>query len=459
MMISTHQQRQQWAEDAETDRLIEKEIETEICQRFIRLSCEKMLNARHERGGAKLHRNLLILHLLRKARTESKRLPYECASLLKRPPMSTSSTVTRHLSAGAVSPPQEHVFLSEAEVEHEEDDEPLGEEEGQQQLIVVEAVQESNIEEDDEDVEVDVVSCDDEHEKPGTPMLVEGTTMRNVPSTCSLLDISKTQEKSQLQKQQHHIVTVGGPLEYKVRDQDESEKYKRSFRGNSLLIGHMSLESRFEPLHLPFTSSDAIEEATDVASLLDESENSKVPELSDDLDQQLQMISPPISPPDARKLESTITAGSKFFGVTPPLDFEDDDQPPQLFSCQESDDDDSGTEEDCEDEDETDGVTTKRRKRKTSTPRTTTVAEKRQCTVDADSDSGVDVDAECIDQQQQQPQTKSTKQVEPATNLISVYSTGLGTTVVPQTSVSSSPFPDQQVPVLKRIHSYPLFCK
>lgn len=60
-------------DDAETDRLIEKEIETEICQRFIRLSCEKMLNARHERGGAKLHRNLLILHLLRKARTDSKR--------------------------------------------------------------------------------------------------------------------------------------------------------------------------------------------------------------------------------------------------------------------------------------------------------------------------------------------------------------------------------------------------
>jgi hypothetical protein len=71
--------------------------------------------------------------------------------------MSTSSAVTRHLSAGAVSPPQEHVFLSEAEVEHEEDDEPLGEEEGQPQLIVVETVQESNIEEDDEDVEVDVV--------------------------------------------------------------------------------------------------------------------------------------------------------------------------------------------------------------------------------------------------------------------------------------------------------------
>lgn len=48
-------------------------IENEVCNRLIRLSCAKMVNSRSERGGAKLHKNLLILHLLRKARDEQKR--------------------------------------------------------------------------------------------------------------------------------------------------------------------------------------------------------------------------------------------------------------------------------------------------------------------------------------------------------------------------------------------------
>ncbi|VDK20522.1 unnamed protein product, partial [Anisakis simplex] len=47
-------------------------IENEVCNRLIRLSCDKMVNSKHERGGAKLHRNLLILHLLRRARDEQK---------------------------------------------------------------------------------------------------------------------------------------------------------------------------------------------------------------------------------------------------------------------------------------------------------------------------------------------------------------------------------------------------
>jgi hypothetical protein len=37
---------------------------------LIRLSFAKIVSSKHERGGAKLHRNLLILHLLQKARIE-----------------------------------------------------------------------------------------------------------------------------------------------------------------------------------------------------------------------------------------------------------------------------------------------------------------------------------------------------------------------------------------------------
>jgi hypothetical protein len=58
------------------DSLLERELEAEICQRFVRLSCEKMLASRNSRGGARLHRNLLILHLLRKARYNTKMLVF-----------------------------------------------------------------------------------------------------------------------------------------------------------------------------------------------------------------------------------------------------------------------------------------------------------------------------------------------------------------------------------------------
>ncbi|KAI1723632.1 immediate early response protein (IER) domain-containing protein [Ditylenchus destructor] len=54
------------------EHLLERELEAEICQRFVRLSCEKMIASRNSRGGARLHRNLLILHLLRKARHSTK---------------------------------------------------------------------------------------------------------------------------------------------------------------------------------------------------------------------------------------------------------------------------------------------------------------------------------------------------------------------------------------------------
>ncbi len=45
-------------------------VESEVCQKLIRLSFAKIVSSKHERGGAKLHRNLLILHLLQKARIE-----------------------------------------------------------------------------------------------------------------------------------------------------------------------------------------------------------------------------------------------------------------------------------------------------------------------------------------------------------------------------------------------------
>lgn len=52
---------------------VDELIETEVCNRLIRLSCAKMVNSKNERGGAKLHRSLLILHLLRRARSEQNR--------------------------------------------------------------------------------------------------------------------------------------------------------------------------------------------------------------------------------------------------------------------------------------------------------------------------------------------------------------------------------------------------
>ncbi|VDN58847.1 unnamed protein product [Dracunculus medinensis] len=41
--------------------------------RLIQVSCEKIVNSRNERGGAKLHRNLMIVHLIRKARSHTMR--------------------------------------------------------------------------------------------------------------------------------------------------------------------------------------------------------------------------------------------------------------------------------------------------------------------------------------------------------------------------------------------------
>ncbi|CAD5227700.1 unnamed protein product [Bursaphelenchus okinawaensis] len=63
--------------------LVTQETEIEICQRFVKLSCEKMMQSK---GTGKLRRNLLILRLLRKARQDMHRVPYECAELIKQTP-------------------------------------------------------------------------------------------------------------------------------------------------------------------------------------------------------------------------------------------------------------------------------------------------------------------------------------------------------------------------------------
>ena len=42
--------------------------------RLLRVSCGKMVGARGERSGARLHKNMLVLHVLKDARTRPARL-------------------------------------------------------------------------------------------------------------------------------------------------------------------------------------------------------------------------------------------------------------------------------------------------------------------------------------------------------------------------------------------------
>jgi hypothetical protein len=55
--------------DDEEERLQRQRNDHEICQRFVRLSCYKMVSGR---GSSNLRRNLLILKLLQKARKDIK---------------------------------------------------------------------------------------------------------------------------------------------------------------------------------------------------------------------------------------------------------------------------------------------------------------------------------------------------------------------------------------------------
>ena len=68
---------------------VDELIETEVCNRLISLSCAKMVNSKNERGGAKLRRNLLILHLLRRARSEQNRPPVVVPDVMSLPPQET----------------------------------------------------------------------------------------------------------------------------------------------------------------------------------------------------------------------------------------------------------------------------------------------------------------------------------------------------------------------------------
>lgn len=57
-----------------SDRVSIKEApyQEEMCEKLIQLSFAKIVNSKSERGGARLHKNLLILHLLQKARWEQR---------------------------------------------------------------------------------------------------------------------------------------------------------------------------------------------------------------------------------------------------------------------------------------------------------------------------------------------------------------------------------------------------
>ncbi|VDM57007.1 unnamed protein product [Angiostrongylus costaricensis] len=44
------------------------------CIQFIRLSCTKIIAAKSQKGGAKLHRNLLIIHMVRRAKDYQNKL-------------------------------------------------------------------------------------------------------------------------------------------------------------------------------------------------------------------------------------------------------------------------------------------------------------------------------------------------------------------------------------------------
>uniref|UniRef100_A0A915HZU4 Uncharacterized protein n=1 Tax=Romanomermis culicivorax TaxID=13658 RepID=A0A915HZU4_ROMCU len=52
--------------------LVENDDLASMCERLIQVSFSKIVSSKSERGGAKLRKNLLILHLLQRARTEQK---------------------------------------------------------------------------------------------------------------------------------------------------------------------------------------------------------------------------------------------------------------------------------------------------------------------------------------------------------------------------------------------------
>ncbi|CAD5234968.1 unnamed protein product [Bursaphelenchus xylophilus] len=87
--------------------LVTQETEIEICQRFVKLSCEKMMQSR---GTGKLRRNLLILRLLRKARQDMHRVPYECAELIQqtgsgaKSPLASDLLLDDEVDTGSLSP-------------------------------------------------------------------------------------------------------------------------------------------------------------------------------------------------------------------------------------------------------------------------------------------------------------------------------------------------------------------
>ncbi|KJH48981.1 hypothetical protein DICVIV_04880 [Dictyocaulus viviparus] len=84
------------------------------CVQFIRLSCTKIIAAKSQKGGAKLHKNLLIIHMVRRAKDYQNKLEDLEASSID----SEDETF--------VSPPLEFsVRDCDSEAEFCETDEPL----------------------------------------------------------------------------------------------------------------------------------------------------------------------------------------------------------------------------------------------------------------------------------------------------------------------------------------------
>jgi hypothetical protein len=97
-----------------------KPYQEEMCEKLIQLSFAKIVNSKSERGGARLHKNLLILHLLQKARWEQRsRLLHASA------PMDTTSHVSES--------PQQSRDNMETEREEEETGIEIDETSSQQQ--------------------------------------------------------------------------------------------------------------------------------------------------------------------------------------------------------------------------------------------------------------------------------------------------------------------------------------
>jgi hypothetical protein len=276
------------------EELLEREMEAEICQRFIRLSCEKMIKARQQRGGIKLHCNLLVVQLLRKARTEIKRLPYECASLLKGassfgmvsspPPAHSSKLFLRYRRNAWTEDDQEDEDVDDVSAETLDlDDDFIDDETSEDSAIDMSAFGSVNSMqmEDEEDEEIDVVTCTEEK------VVIAGIMPEHPPQLNNTLALEAFDAPPPPPLE---------PLEYVVEDSDMKG-------GLIFTVGFRSGEYK-----------RGIEEGTDVAASLTDFQHS------------LRPTNLSIDPNWAQFIENHSDGEGDFAD-------ENDDKPPQSFTC------------------------------------------------------------------------------------------------------------------------------